>query len=275
VQMLQVMENAWLSLNLDVNYAHPLNRGWMDVFHRWTGSAEVRQVWPLLRSEFARGFVNFCEKQMRMGVIEGKVERLSSVDQMPDRLVSEFKAQWPREKEGLKERVAAALKEKGGGAWLISPESAAYPSVRDEPNGKTGSLRIEAGVIAVTPLAPVEKEPTFELFVWVRGAYRNAGLGRRALRMVLAELEEKIKEPFRLRVRLPVADLNGPGGELQKRMWRTFFHNLDFVRPEAVRDKAAVTVEQGETEEVLERRFKAAETVKKGETEEVVEQGFK
>src|SRR5581483_10016435 len=27
VQMLQVMENAWLSLKLDMNYAHPLNRG--------------------------------------------------------------------------------------------------------------------------------------------------------------------------------------------------------------------------------------------------------
>ena len=26
VQMLQVMETAWLSLNLDVHYAHPLNR---------------------------------------------------------------------------------------------------------------------------------------------------------------------------------------------------------------------------------------------------------
>jgi hypothetical protein len=35
-QMLQALENAWLRLKLDVNYAHPLNRGWMDVFHRWT-----------------------------------------------------------------------------------------------------------------------------------------------------------------------------------------------------------------------------------------------
>src|SRR5262249_11053335 len=72
LQMLQAMENAWLSLNLEVHYAHPLNRGWMDVFHRWTGSPAVRAKWPLVRGEFGRGFVSFCETQMRLGVVTGR-----------------------------------------------------------------------------------------------------------------------------------------------------------------------------------------------------------
>ena len=44
LQMLQVMENAWLSLNLDVHYAHPLNRGWMDIFHRWASPHRARTL---------------------------------------------------------------------------------------------------------------------------------------------------------------------------------------------------------------------------------------
>ena len=74
--MLQVMENAWLSLNLDAHYAHPLNRGWMAVFHRWTNAETFRRHWPVLRSEFGRGFVSFCEKQMRLGQVEGRAVRI-------------------------------------------------------------------------------------------------------------------------------------------------------------------------------------------------------
>ena len=52
-QMLQVMENAWLSLNLDVHYLHPLNRGWMDVFHRWTNAVTFRLYRPPLAASSA------------------------------------------------------------------------------------------------------------------------------------------------------------------------------------------------------------------------------
>ena len=63
--MLQVMENAYLSLNLEVNYLHPLNRGWMDVLPSVDRRATFRTYWPMLRSEFGLDFVRFCEKQMR------------------------------------------------------------------------------------------------------------------------------------------------------------------------------------------------------------------
>src|SRR5207253_438912 len=58
--------NAWLSLNLEEHYAHPLNRGWLDVFHRWTNARTVRKLWPILRSEFSRSFAAFCERELGM-----------------------------------------------------------------------------------------------------------------------------------------------------------------------------------------------------------------
>ena len=45
-QMLQVMENAWLSVKMEGYHAHPLNRGWMNAFYRWANSRIFRQHWP-------------------------------------------------------------------------------------------------------------------------------------------------------------------------------------------------------------------------------------
>ena len=65
-QMLQVMENAWLGIHLEGFHAHPLNRGWMSVFRRWSSSAAFQECWPFLRGEFGQDFVRFCEQQLSL-----------------------------------------------------------------------------------------------------------------------------------------------------------------------------------------------------------------
>jgi hypothetical protein len=235
-QMLQAMENAWLSLNLDVTYAHPLNRGWMDVFHRWTSAVTVRKHWPTLRAEFGRSFVRFCEKQMRFGEVEGKpVPLRSDTLKLLDRLRLEFADQWLDYKDWLSAEIERAINSRTG--WLIYPDNP-YP---DTPT--TRAIRNDdfpVGVILVTPLRDGDFS-TCRFFVWMRGAYRNTGLGRFAVREILAKLPKLIFEKqtslengrpktFRLRIDLPVADLTGPGGKLQKGMWLTFFDHLDFIR---------------------------------------------
>ena len=37
-QMLQIMEDAWLNLGLKGHYDLPMERGWMNVFRRWTST---------------------------------------------------------------------------------------------------------------------------------------------------------------------------------------------------------------------------------------------
>jgi hypothetical protein len=220
LQMLQIMENAWLSLNLDVNYAHPLNRGWMDVFYRWTNTPLFRRHWPVLRSEFARGFVSFCEKQVQLGQV--KIERIPLAEgRVPEVLTREFDAQWPGT-EGLQKR----LDNFGGQAkcWLIQTRMSDLPAPAAEP---------PLGIIIVGPDAnppPGMGDGTpYEFLVWVRGAYRNTGIGRGAARQTLTELApEGLAQPFRLIVRLPVGKISGPGGSLLRAMWETFFHHLDF-----------------------------------------------
>ena len=56
-RMLQIMENTWFGLRMDLNYAHPLKSGWANVFQRWASLPALRCYWPLLRNEFSREFV--------------------------------------------------------------------------------------------------------------------------------------------------------------------------------------------------------------------------
>ena len=87
-----------------------------------------------------------------------------------------------------------------------------------------------AGLILFGPDKPKNPQ-NYLLFIWLRGAYRNTGLGRSAFPGDFGKTTPAWRptRSFRLWVRLPIRDLTGPGGELQKGMWLTFFHHLDFI----------------------------------------------
>jgi hypothetical protein len=218
----------------------------MDVFHRWTSAATVRRHWPILRSEFARGFVSFCEKQMRLGVVEGAVMEVNEAKLTPrhlHRLCLEFADQWPEERD-LKER----LQEKD--AWLIYAKNS-YP---DQQTPRIDALPY--GVIHLTRLGEERGLETYDFFVWMRGAYRNSGLGRTAVRTFLNKLPERMGHNFRLRVRLPVGGLIGPGGRLQKSMWLTFFYHHNFTRVSPPGDVPSRLGSIDGEEILLEREFR-------------------
>jgi len=231
-QMLQVMENAWLSLKLDAHYAHPLNRGWLDIFHRWTNAPTVRELWPTLRAEFARGFAAFCEKQMGMGVVEAVLQPMGK--QTP--------ADWDRFLHELADQVPKLRKapENGTDLWdwanWIKETKKNAEDFPDRPLGwyifsKNASALaapvegIPCGIIVLKPLA---EKGVCELLVWMRGAYRNSGLGRLALREVLHKQLKDRPDVERLRVRLRSLEMKGPAAKLQESMWLTFFYHHGF-----------------------------------------------
>ncbi len=230
LEMLQVMENAYLSLNLEVNYSHPMNRGWMDVFHRWTSAKTFRLQWPLLRGEFGRDFIRFCEKQMSLGVVKGKPVELVSENGL-QRLLLEFEDQWPEQRKWLEKRLKAAIAVGGPFAWSVHSDNP-YPLSEKIHKDAPG---MPVGIILLWPTEDTGVDSdVYELFVWMRGAYRNTGLGRSAVVSVLRDLSKRWPDRFRLKVRLPVGWLSGPGGKLQREMWLTFYNHLDFVRTRLV-----------------------------------------
>ena len=59
LQVLQLMEDVWLSVNLERYWSHPLNEGWMNYFHRWAGTPSFRRWWPVLAPVYSAGFRAF------------------------------------------------------------------------------------------------------------------------------------------------------------------------------------------------------------------------
>ena len=69
LQMIQLIENVYFKLELEKYSAHPMNRGWLNLFHRWTSAPTFRRYWPHLRSEFSREFIHFCECRLSVGEV--------------------------------------------------------------------------------------------------------------------------------------------------------------------------------------------------------------
>jgi hypothetical protein len=254
--MLQVMENAWLRLRLGQYYEHPLNRGWMTVFRRWTNSEAFSKYWPCLRGEFSQEFVQFCEKELKLVLWDIRATRSRAGDAMLQangeavaQLDREFAFEWSSEDaagRGLKqlsERAEGLARELACDpfVWVIRVTSAS--KLGDDELG-AGSLERAVGVILLFDAARKglpDAGDRYEFFVWILGPYRNQGIGRdrdcvqAALNQVWAELAAaRPGRPFTLFVRYPGEERAEGEKPLERELWSSFFHYHDFypVRPE-------------------------------------------
>jgi hypothetical protein len=71
-QLIQLMENVYLDLDLEREADHPDNRGWMNVFRRWSGSGMLRVTWAVCCGTYGARFQTFCER--RLGLSPGDVD---------------------------------------------------------------------------------------------------------------------------------------------------------------------------------------------------------
>src|SRR5207248_963793 len=82
-----------------------------------------------------------------------------------------------------------------------------------------------------------------ELLFWLRGAYRNLGIGRQCMDAIREDLRDEVpklgKPPRTVSVRFPGVARPGGGNQMQKDMWLRFFHRYDFRRRVEVGDRAA------------------------------------
>jgi Patatin-like phospholipase len=63
-QVIQLMESVYLDLNLEEEYAHPDNYGWMNFFRHWSWSAMFRAAWAVCACNYGARFQRFCQSQL-------------------------------------------------------------------------------------------------------------------------------------------------------------------------------------------------------------------
>jgi hypothetical protein len=267
--MLQVMEDAWLRVHLEGYNAHPMNRGWMNALRRWTSSEVFRKYWLLLRGEYSWDFVHFCESELSLDPGRATADPpndLAALERSPGwkALREEFDAEWPtvgaNGAAGGLDSLAKAAAELGaqfpaaGGKpalplWVVklAPQATVPDGVEPPPS-------YPCGVVLVW--RPPGAQGDCELVAWLRGAYRNLGIGRQCLKDLLPRILQALQalpggDERHLRVRFPGVARLGSGKRMQKEMWLRFFHQYEFHR-----NVSPGAAQAGDL--VLELKYKAA-----------------
>jgi len=66
--LLQFMENVYLDLNLEAQYEHPDNRGWMNLFRHWSWSGMFQVTWAITASTYGTRFQRFCRRRLTLSL---------------------------------------------------------------------------------------------------------------------------------------------------------------------------------------------------------------
>jgi hypothetical protein len=62
--MMHLMENVYIDLDLETQYAHPDNRGWMNLFMHWSWAGIFRLTWSVSVCTYGARFQRFCDRHL-------------------------------------------------------------------------------------------------------------------------------------------------------------------------------------------------------------------
>jgi hypothetical protein len=264
--LLQVMELAWLENDLERQYPHPVNRGWMNVLRRWSTTAAFHDYWSVLRTQYSRKFVEFCERTLNLDrppICWYPLHKIEAGTRQT--ILKEFDGEIGRE-WGNTLRVYAdgsmidLDSTKHYFSWAAARTAGAWPGLAwvltvgrgGDVGGALPGWKPEylpLGIVIVfRSYQPIDKKADTkqdsssgppELCVYVRGAHRSMGLGRESvwellqseIRQTLGKSQEK-----NLFIRYPKVGLS-EGDRIQEMIWTWFFNDLDFVSDGTEEDK--------------------------------------
>jgi hypothetical protein len=229
-QILIAMEQAWLGVKLEGYPEHPLNRGYLNVFRRCSGSRTVHKYWPTVRGSFNQEFVRFCERELGLPANPPYVKPFAEVKDFPHveealrQMEAEFAREWPLEST---RRSLRQFLQDDPEAWIILGGA-----TTEYPTALAGQYA--CGLIALRPVPGAGSFKISELFVWIRGPYRTIGIGRHCLEQVYKEYPEALKQIDILQVCYPDPSPTSASDQSRRDLWLNFFQHYDFrLDPEA------------------------------------------
>jgi hypothetical protein len=64
--LIQLMESAYVALNLETDWQHPDLSGWINVFNHWAWSGMFRATWAVSAATYGGRFRAFCEQRLNL-----------------------------------------------------------------------------------------------------------------------------------------------------------------------------------------------------------------
>jgi len=248
-----------MQMDLERTHALPLQRGWMNCFRRWTAARKFHEFWLQLRPQYSWGFIRFCEEVLNVPKPPVHAVRWTVILESTRLVIRyelnrEFASDWSGvplsrgtwgtswAEHYLRDVVndaAAFTPFEGPLLWTLTHGATSNGS-RWSDGGGGGGASFPLGVAAVRTTVggafkPVGQSDTFkqdmyyELFFWVRPAYRTAEIGRDVLRGLLKRIDAELPAnggPRYLLVRFPKSA--GGTDNIVRALWATFFNDHDF-----------------------------------------------
>ena len=212
LNLLELMQNVYLDLNLDEEWRHPDNRGWMNLFKHFSGAGMLRATYAIVRSNFGARFQRFCDA--RLGLPEGEIA-IPAAGIQHDGAAGQSLADWLEQR--MQDKSINFYE-----ADLIAHFEKAPP--KDAPAGprfdtllpislSVGEMRTMHGGPLKFPVGTALARGKTIVFFRIQDHLRNMGLGSDALRtlykMGYASLEIDDDAPDAAQIRHIFASIKG------------------------------------------------------------------
>jgi hypothetical protein len=209
--VMQLMENVYLDLELETQYDHPDNRGWMNLFRHWAWCNMLRVTWAMSAATYGMRFQSFCKR--RLGLELGSVEvndiattgAIGALNFLEENLVSELARQHTSLRRDALEidRIQVVVS---------NPQEA----------GK--SVRLPVG-LAITVASRTGSEV---VYFRIQDHLRRMGLARVALRELIANRNVTRARPLCL-TKLALETVGAEEQRRFERLFRSVLYELDKV----------------------------------------------
>jgi hypothetical protein len=164
--VMQLMENVYHDLELETQFDHPDNRGWMNLFRHWAWCNMFRVTWAMSAATYGARFQSFCKRhlELALGAVEiqdiQKTGSIGALNFLEENLVSQLVAQHADlRRDALQlDRIEVVV---------------------SNPQEATKSIRLPVG-LAITDSASKEV-----VFFRIQDHLRRMGLARVALRKLI------------------------------------------------------------------------------------------
>jgi predicted acylesterase/phospholipase RssA len=71
--LIQLMENVYIDLNLESDWQHPDNSGWLNLFKHWSWSSMLRVTWAVSAAMYGERFRTFCRQRLDLSLGDVKL----------------------------------------------------------------------------------------------------------------------------------------------------------------------------------------------------------
>lgn len=242
--LIQLMEDVYLDLKLELDYLHPDNSGWMNLFRHWSQSDTFRLAWAVSASTYGLRFQDFCRRRLRLSLGSTELESLweKGVSELSPRDAAKNRTDLEPAEQRLIEmftipNVRGKANEVAERVEQVVVGSLVVPSSRTneleasgrsalEPEDRSQLARLTSG-IALLGRSP-EEERGRVLTLRVRRHLRSQGLARLMMNDLVCRLGATgVSSPSP--VELEILGLPAGGGGQVKDIFRSVFNEVQLA----------------------------------------------